>query len=157
MKDDSRKCLAAGCDGHMSKPIRREQFLSTVGECLRRPASTPDSTGAEAPPGHDHSQALGQGLLDEDTMAALLAEFRMELRTRSRGIKRAHESDNLESLSDLAHQLKGAAATYGFSRIADGARVAERLAHSGKSSPALDEAVGNLIRLCNEEARSNEE
>ncbi|MGO8749234.1 MAG: ATP-binding protein [Thermoguttaceae bacterium] len=39
MKDDLQKCLDAGCDDYLTKPIVREQFLHTVAGYLRHPAN----------------------------------------------------------------------------------------------------------------------
>ena len=39
MSEDAQKCLDAGCDDYLTKPIEREQFLSTIAGYLKRPAS----------------------------------------------------------------------------------------------------------------------
>ncbi len=36
MREDKQRCLDAGCDGYISKPIKREQFLATLSEFMRR-------------------------------------------------------------------------------------------------------------------------
>ena len=40
MKDDMQKCLDAGCDAYLTKPIEREQFLGTIVRYLNRPTAT---------------------------------------------------------------------------------------------------------------------
>ena len=40
MKDDMQKCLDAGCDAYLTKPIEREQFLGTIAGYLKHPAAT---------------------------------------------------------------------------------------------------------------------
>ena len=40
MKDDMQKCLDAGCDAYLTKPIVREQFLSTIASFLSTPTAT---------------------------------------------------------------------------------------------------------------------
>ena len=40
MKDDMQKCLDAGCDAYLTKPIVREQFLGTIASYLKRSATT---------------------------------------------------------------------------------------------------------------------
>jgi Amt family ammonium transporter len=39
MKDDMQKCLDAGCDAYLTKPIEREQFLGTIAGYLRAPCT----------------------------------------------------------------------------------------------------------------------
>ncbi len=46
MKDDMQKCLDAGCDNYLTKPIEREQFLGTIAAYLKRPAATDEPAGA---------------------------------------------------------------------------------------------------------------
>ena len=38
---DREKCLAAGCDGYLSKPFTPQQLRDKVGQILQRPAATP--------------------------------------------------------------------------------------------------------------------
>jgi DNA-binding response OmpR family regulator len=48
MKDDMQKCLDAGCDAYLTKPIVREKFLETIARYLSASRTPPDSQ-REAP------------------------------------------------------------------------------------------------------------
>ncbi len=52
MKDDMQKCLDAGCNAYLTKPIEREQFLGTIAGYLKQPAATnePVANAAQATP-----------------------------------------------------------------------------------------------------------
>ena len=49
MKGDQERCLAAGMDDFVSKPIQPEELLRTIGSCVAAPAEG----GGKVPPGHD--------------------------------------------------------------------------------------------------------
>ncbi|GAB6167078.1 hypothetical protein JCM19992_30780 [Thermostilla marina] len=49
LPDDREKCLQVGCDGYLSKPIKREQLLEYVREKLADDDSTPDSPADDCP------------------------------------------------------------------------------------------------------------
>jgi CheY-like chemotaxis protein len=38
MKGDDEKCIAAGCDGYLSKPVRGEQIIEMLARFLPAPA-----------------------------------------------------------------------------------------------------------------------
>ncbi len=54
-----------------------------------------------------------------------------------------------ESLRRTAHQLKGAAGSYGFDAISPSAGKVEAAIRNSEPEPRIREAVGELIELCN--------
>jgi signal transduction histidine kinase/AmiR/NasT family two-component response regulator len=46
MKDDMQKCLDAGCDAYLTKPIVREKFLETIARYLSASRTPPESQAA---------------------------------------------------------------------------------------------------------------
>lgn len=48
MTDQVQACLAAGMDGHLAKPINREELLAMLEDVARRRAATPEGLGAGA-------------------------------------------------------------------------------------------------------------
>lgn len=85
---------------------------------------------------------------DED-MSELIRFFVNELRNRVDGIEAAFGGGDERRLREIAHQLKGAAACYGYQCITDSAAELEQaiLAEEAELS-ALTEKVEDLIVLC---------
>jgi len=96
LKGDRERCLAAGMDGYVSKPIRLEQLLAEIERCLS-PAPTPSTPPPTAAPAADpssfsedplqevlHRQALldrveGDRALLEEMVAIFLEESPRQL------------------------------------------------------------------------------
>ena len=50
MKDDMQKCLDAGCNGYLTKPIERDQFVSTIAGYLKHPARASEAVANATQP-----------------------------------------------------------------------------------------------------------
>ncbi len=146
---DGRKCLAAGCDDYLTKPITSMKFLDTVARHLGQELppdafDLPDSSTAK-PPGLMASPFIGH-----EKKAELLAQFVDELPDRIARIEEASTAGDLATLQLLAHRLKGSAAVYGLMEVAELARRIEQEA-DGKADPkALRATVAELIQQCRE-------
>ena len=154
MADDREHCMAAGMDGHLSKPIRPQEldeildeFLAPKEELLTRsdPAPIPNNS-IDVIPLLD--------LIDDDR--ALLAElveiFRKEYPHNLQAAQRAIDLQKPADLERVAHALKGALGN--FSAIDASALAAEleaigRSADLSEAQKALDRLVlelGNVMR-----------
>ncbi len=140
MADDRTRCLEAGMNAHISKPIDVDELIETLARLTRgQPAvSRKTGTATQLP---DDLQALAAQL---DLVAAVrrvnhnAVLYRRLLRTFA-GSNRdwtahAHEllkEKNHKALEKLAHTLKGAAANLGAMRLAAAALELENAAHKG--------------------------
>jgi two-component system sensor histidine kinase/response regulator len=137
MKGDREKCLAAGMDDYLSKPLRSDALDGVLARWV--PAAA-----AGAAVDEDLNGASGETVLDRATIGELRLNYRrdalielMELFTRdSRAlvskIGDAVKGDDASTLVEAAHSLKGSAATFG------AARVAELCAQLETLDPAAD-------------------
>ena len=109
MRGDRERCLAAGMDDHVSKPLRRE----ILDDVLRRLIATPPPAGWA---GLD-SQVLDE--LGPDAAAAVVPVFIESAGERLVALDRALEDGDDARVRRIAHGLKGAAASVGAVELAE--------------------------------------
>ncbi len=95
-----------------------------------------------------HSEVLISELAGDPDLAELIALFVRELPERAKAIQQAVEEVELESSLKLAHQLKGAAGSYGFPAITKAAAAFEQSTRNGCPLEQLAAEAEKLVALC---------
>jgi signal transduction histidine kinase/PleD family two-component response regulator len=139
-QEDQERCLAAGMDGYISKPVRADELLAVVEGMLPATASQaveePMDTHAEA--FFDRSAALSyvdgdMGLLRE--MAELfLADYSQQMAK----IRAAIASGDSQALMRAAHSLKGVVGTFAAKATCEAALRLEMMGENGDLLEARD-------------------
>lgn len=129
LADEAEKCRQAGCNGHITKPIRKHQLLETLARLRSRvPQSSPLSEveQTQISPLEPTDQAIDLEkwhLLQGDLGASVgrvVRKFLECLPERQTCVCNALAQGDAKSLEETCHKLKGGAATLGadrFSRI----------------------------------------
>ena len=202
MHGDADKCLAAGCDHFLSKPIDLDELTKLLAELLGSDedvAATPDTDHAsdvsqaeildrlyleavlpesEDPDGGPeigHSESNGcipsgdvtsvRGCasngdatiasrtrilsslpMNDAAFRAIVDRFIQILPTRLEAMCSAWEQHNYDELADLAHWLKGAGGTVGFSVFTQPSRQLEQAARQ-RSAEQIGKTIDELIEL----------
>lgn len=120
-REDEERSLSAGCDAHLTKPIRREQLLRAIAEYGNLSLPTADPRTAEEPAsgepveadeGHDPIR------VEVDSEIADLIPGFLDNRTRDTVSIRKHlDAGEWEAISRIGHSMKGAGGGYGFPYI----------------------------------------
>jgi two-component system sensor histidine kinase/response regulator len=152
MKGDRERCLEAGMDEYVSKPIRQPQLLAALRLVLGH-SESPDQRQAAAGPA-DELIAPEPGVIDWDEALkictgdhALLREivkaFLEEQPVRLAEIRRAIDSENYELLSRAAHTIKGSMRYFAAERVFERAFALEQLGAS-RTLTGAEEQFGFL-------------
>jgi len=155
MKGDQERCLAAGMDGYIPKPIRAEQFLAVV-EGRNFAADRPELEGArEARPGvaadvFDLQEALARTRGKRALLRKMADLFLADCPGLLTQIRTALAADDQPTLERAAHRIKGAAANLSAQRVARvGGRLEEiaRLGHLAEAGATCAELEDEIVHL----------
>jgi HPt (histidine-containing phosphotransfer) domain-containing protein len=140
LASDRARCMAAGCDDVLTKPVDRGELVSAVFRAVKR--------GVAATPVPAPEVRIVSAFAGDPEMEGLLDEYVAELRTRSALLRAAVASADWKGIEHIAHQLKGSAGGYGFASITAAAGELEHLAEGSRDARATDQRVGELTALC---------
>jgi len=134
MKGEDERCLAAGMDAYLAKPVNMDQLRTTlerwmpVDDHMRDTGDAPEQTKAASA---INREVLAAWLGDDNAaINSLLVKFRDTAVSTEREMSTASRNGDLPALAAAAHKLKGAAQTVG---AIDVGTAAANLEQAGKA------------------------
>jgi CheY-like chemotaxis protein len=161
MQGDRERCLEAGMDRYVSKPIRAQELFETIEQLLV-------STSAPAPPAHmppqvrtvfDREAALRRVDGDGDLLRELVALFLADWPRALTALREALAVEDAAALTRTAHALKGAVGSLGALATSDAAQRLEELGQRSAFAQArtaltiLEDEITRLIPALTTELR----
>jgi PAS domain S-box-containing protein len=142
MQGDQDRCLAAGMDGYVTKPLKREELLAVIEKkALANPLAAPSSRLATD--SFDSAALLAQLGNNRSLFREILLLFPSECARLMAELEAAIADKKLERIQNAAHTLKGTLASLHASKAYEDALQLEKLACAGKSD-SIDLAFANL-------------
>src|SRR5436190_936667 len=121
LKGDQEKCVAAGCTGYLTKPIKQQVLLQAIKEhSMGAPATSKEEGG-------------GKGMIAvraNPRFADLIPGFLLNRRQDVILMLNALDRGDFKTVGDLGHGMKGAGGSWGFQRITDIGAALEQAAES---------------------------
>ena len=134
MAEDRDRSLQAGCDDHLSKPIRKRTLLEALARYGRRaePAPAPAPATAPAPVRVSAAEV-------EPDVLAILPAYLENRRGDLDVLWRAIDEDDFETIRRLGHNMKGTGASYGLETISS---IGALLEEAAKASDGAEARLG---------------
>ena len=155
MKGDEERCMEAGMDGYISKPVNQDRLFHTLWRLLRsrgrlpdihaengasfedetRPEGVAEDLPAATPsdsrrlpdrlPGLDIRETLTALNIDGDTLTRIMHGFLNNNCQTADRLRQALAAGDLTALAHLSHDLKGSAANIGANELSSTAHIVE--------------------------------
>jgi CheY-like chemotaxis protein len=158
MKGDRQRCLDAGMDGYVAKPVQQDQLLDEMDRLLPEEARPrPDAPGgADAVPrGNDvvNLKSAGDRIgNDEELMTELICLFLESSPKWMEDLRQAVASADFVKVAHSSHSLKGAARSFDAVAVAQVADKMEmeaadgHIGHVQQLLVAMEEQLGRLTK-----------
>ena len=153
MLGDRQRFLDAGMDDYLAKPIEESELLRVLSRWLPSAPGAAPATATIAEPvpalvGIDVAAALARVNGKRALLWRLIDDFRQRQGDAAARIEAACAGADFAAARELAHTVKGAAATLGMQRVAAAAGALEQAAHERRSDAgALSELAAAMAQI----------
>ncbi len=145
-QEDRDRCLAAGMDNYLSKPVSKYALVALVRQSIERAAERDNLVEVDLSVLADLEDLGGPDLVSE-----LFTMFRQDVSQHLAVLRQAIDGGDRATVERVAHAIAGSSADVGARRVADAASCLEGLAAAGaldELGHRSDELVSRWHRAC---------
>ena len=139
MVGDRARCLEAGMDDYLPKPLPKAQLLAMVERFLGRPESPPPAAPL-APATANQISGMLRGLINDipaEALSHIIDTFIADARVRLGRMAEALDGRDIETLEREAHPVKSSSRTFGLEALGSRAEQVEVACRAGKPDQAV--------------------
>jgi len=162
MKGDAERCLAAGMDGYVAKPLQPRELEAAIARVVTPGSQEGPASAVPAsppPPGVvDFPRLLERVGGDRKALAQLVRIFRTDSPKQAARIRKAIEAGDAPALRSAAHAVKGAVSNFAAPAATEAALRLQRMGDTGHLAGAegaldrLEREIGRVLEALAEAA-----
>ncbi|MGH9403237.1 MAG: PAS domain S-box protein [Terriglobia bacterium] len=151
MTGDRERCLEAGMDGYVAKPVRVNELFNTIDGVIKMNVMNDElpSARTEVNATLDREKILDQVGEDEELLAEVVRIFLEEYPPALARLKAAVAARDAKRIMEEAHSLKGSVANFGFEPAVQAALALELMGREGGLA-SVDKTMGQFEELMND-------
>jgi CheY-like chemotaxis protein/HPt (histidine-containing phosphotransfer) domain-containing protein len=144
MTGDREKCLEAGMDEYIAKPVNPQVLVDVIEKWLsEKDTETPPETAETGEPVFDREGLLERMMGEEELVEAVMESFLENMPGRFDQLREALDAGDIAAAQRHAHSIKGASANINALALTKAASYMEDAAEAG----GLDETAALLPQL----------
>ncbi len=150
MKGDRERCLEAGMDDYIAKPVSPKAMAEMIDKWLEHIQNRPAPAAKSASPVFDRQAFVDRLLGDLDLVREITANFLKDMPEQIGKLKKHIDGGDVKAAGEQAHSIKGAAANVGGMAFSAAALAIERAAKANsreKVSALLPELQRQFLLL----------
>jgi signal transduction histidine kinase/HPt (histidine-containing phosphotransfer) domain-containing protein len=126
-----KKCMEAGCDDYLTKPVRRNTLIHCISKHLQMDAAPEQDAPETLPDKNDPAKVILNPKIKK-----LIPRFLSNKKEDAKQLLHSLETEDFVSLGQQAHTIKGTSWMYGFKYLGDLCLELEQAAKAKNSSHA---------------------
>ncbi len=155
MAADRKKSIDAGCDDHISKPVKRAELIEAILRNLSQSNNIKESATDKGFTSDDENTSdknaenapIRSEFADDPDMSEIIDQFVSGLPQRINDMEDALKHNDYKTLRRCAHQTKGAGGSYGYTCLTEQAKELEQAAKASDAEASRLQ-LNKLKNLC---------